>query len=144
MSLVVKYSNQSRYSSSKSSIGSFFTDGEAEVEVVVVVVVVVFVVVVVVLLVVMVVVVVVEGAVVELEINGIVGFRDLVVYHCHCHQSNGPAGEYQGVGNGVVVFADGADVSVELTIGGTVVVETVVFDGRDLAALLLLIKTQGV
>jgi hypothetical protein len=26
-----------------------------------------------------------------------------VVYHCHCHQSNGPAGGYQGVGNGKVV-----------------------------------------
>ena len=31
-------------------------------------------------------------------------FRYFVVYHCHCHQSNGPAGEYQGVGNGIVVF----------------------------------------
>ena len=27
---------------------------------------------------------------------------DVVVYHCHCHQSYGPAGEYQGVGGGRV------------------------------------------
>ena len=27
---------------------------------------------------------------------------DVVVYHCHCHQSYGPAGEYQGVAGGRV------------------------------------------
>ena len=93
---------------------------------------------------VVVVIVVVEGTGVEVERNDRMGFRDFVVYHCHCHQSNGPAGEYQGVGAGAAVVAGGGDAGVELTIGGTVVVETVVFDGRDLAALLLLIKTQGV
>lgn len=79
-----------------------------------------------------------------METDGIEDFRDFVVYHCHCHQSNGPAGEYHGVGTGALVFTGVTMATVELTIGGRVVVECVDRDGRDRAELLLLIKTQGV
>jgi hypothetical protein len=48
--------------------------------------------------VVVVVIVVVDGASVVLDT------MDLVVYHCHCHQSKGPTGEYQGVARGTVTF----------------------------------------
>jgi hypothetical protein len=46
------------------------------------------------------------------------------VYHCHCHQSKGPAGEYQGVGNGNVVFPreDNVDEGVVDSIIGLTVV----------------------
>ena len=52
-----------------------------------------------------------------------------VVYPFHCHQSNGPAGGYQGVGNGKVVLT--VDVAmdedpVEVVVVVVVVVENVV------------------
>jgi hypothetical protein len=37
----------------------------------------------------------------------LINFFDLVLYHCHCHQSNGPAGKYHEVTNNeFVLFVD--------------------------------------